>query len=251
MAISQSQLSVRYQPKVETHTGRVIGCESLARWSHPILGEISPEIFIPLAEKNGQIGKLTQFMLKTVAVQQKVWAAQGLHFPTAVNISASDLLDPHFCDDVASIMHLHGLAADQIAFEVTESAFISNADQARFTLQSLRSQGFSIYIDDFGTGFSSFSRLLSLPVNGLKIDKSFVQQITQDGKALIVIESILSMARKLGLESVAEGVESPNDLRLLQDLGCDVVQGYLISRPMEANDLTAWVCSRSHGIALQ
>lgn len=243
-ALVDCNIDVFYQPKIETRTGKIIGFEALARWNHPTLGLIPPEVFIRVAEQTGMIKILTFCVLDKVVAQHQSWIAAGVSFPVSINISALVFLEPLFVEEFIDYFKRNQLSPNCFDLELTESAFVAFPEKLNYSIQIIRSFGFRIYIDDFGVGFSSFSRLSSLPVDGLKIDKSFLRDIHQHRNAVVVMESIVKIAKKLNLESVMEGVETENDLIFLQTIGCNSAQGYLIGIPMSSSASLDWLFSR-------
>lgn len=242
-ALSGRMLKLQYQPKRDLRTGRVTGVEALSRWDHPSRGSIPPERFVLLAEKSGLIMPLTYWLLDTAMDQSRAWERQQLEMRVAVNFSARNLQDPHLMPRLETLMQQHGNGGslgDVIDVELTESALMEDPEQALKTLNGLRALGVSIYIDDFGTGYSSLSYLQRLPIDAVKIDKSFIQDIQNNKDAEIIVRSTIDLAHHLGLEVVAEGVENEATLEMLKQLDCDVAQGYFISKPMDAADFEHW-----------
>ncbi|AEF90118.1 diguanylate phosphodiesterase [Delftia sp. Cs1-4] len=245
-ALKNSKIDVYYQPKIQVQTGQIIGFEALARWVHPSLGNIPPEVFIRIAEQTGQIKELTSFVLQSVATQQQAWSDLGLSFPISINVSAAVFLEPLFVESFLQFFKTHHLSPNCYDLEITETAFVAFPERLTEAIRLIRSSGFRIYIDDFGVGFSSFSRLSSLPVDGLKIDKTFLRNAHQHRNAFLVLESIISLSKKLRIESVMEGVETEQDLLFLQTIGCDAAQGFLISAPMDSGEAVRWLQRRKN-----
>jgi len=239
-AIETRALMLHYQPKVNTASGEPSGCEALVRWRHPALGMIPPMEFVGLAEDIGLIRLLTHQVIDMAVRQQHAWAKAGA-MPVAVNLSARNLLDPKLFDVLDGVFATWGLARDLIHFEITESALVDDPNAARLAIQRLCEGGARVYIDDFGTGFSSLQYLVKLPVHALKVDRSFIEQMTKSPEARSVVASIISMAHNLDLKVIAEGVETGEDYAILRDMGCDEVQGYFIARPMDADAYKAWL----------
>lgn len=239
-ALQQGQLRLFLQPKVDVATRQVVAAEALVRWQHPQRGLVPPLQFIPFAEQTGFVRQLTLWMFEEAARQ---WAtlqsAQG-PLRIAINLSTRDLLDPYFADRLAGLMREHGVQADAFCLEITESAIMDDPQRAEATLNLLAEQGFKLSIDDFGTGYSSLAYLKRLPVNELKIDKSFVMGMEQDDNDAKIVRSTVDLAHNLGLRVVAEGVENEAILNLLNALGCDEAQGYFVSKPMPAHDFKGW-----------
>lgn len=240
-AISNGEIIPFYQPKVDIRTGMLKGVEALARWKHPDGAMTSPDRFIPLAEKTGHIHELTLVMLERAMRQAALWNERGLSLKVAVNLSPLSLDMPGFVQKVSDLLTRHALQADQIVLEITESSVVANLGVALGTLARLRLKGFGLSIDDYGTGFSSMQQLARIPFTELKIDRSFVHGAHARQNLRVILQSALDMARRLDLVTVAEGVETLEDWRLLQDSGCTIGQGYLIGKPMEANDLPRWL----------
>jgi diguanylate cyclase (GGDEF)-like protein len=239
--IDHDGLEVHYQPKVAMATGRVIGVEALVRWPHPVEGLVPPDEFVPLAERTGLIGPLTDFVLRTALAQCRRWAEAGHHLSVAVNLSARSLLDADLVDDVARALAVSGVDASKLVLEITETSIMSDAGYAMHVLNRLSAMGLTLAIDDFGTGYSSLSYLKRLPVDEVKIDKSFVLNMQDDENDAVIVRSIVDLARNLGLRVVAEGVETRNTWKALRDMGCDMAQGYVISQPLPADQLGAWL----------
>jgi diguanylate cyclase (GGDEF)-like protein/PAS domain S-box-containing protein len=234
-AIEGAQLEVFYQPIVDVHTATAIGAEALVRWHHPTRGLVAPVEFIPVAESTGLIVPLGRWVLAEACRQAQSWRRSGLvddAFYISVNLSARQLQDPELLDDVAEALRDSGLPAGAVVLEVTESAVMEDLDTAVSRLQALKDLGLRLAVDDFGTGYSSLSYLRNLPVDVVKIDKSFVDRITLDPEGAAMVRSVIDLSSALGLTSIAEGVEQDDQLSLLDELGCDNVQGYLFAKPM-------------------
>jgi diguanylate cyclase len=234
-ALERNEFEVYYQPKVNLRTGEIEGAEALVRWHHPQRGAISPTEFIPMAEKTGFIIPLGEWVLKTACLQAKSWQAAGLPaIRIAVNLSGYQFSQPGLGSLIVEILQETELDASYLELELTESALMQNPDAAIAILQELKSLGILISIDDFGTGYSSLSHLTQFPFDVLKIDRSFVCQLTEDSKNAAITTAILQMARSLNLKVVAEGVETPSQIAFLQGHECDEIQGYLFSPPLSA-----------------
>lgn len=240
-AIVAGQLVVYYQPKVELATGRVVGVEGLVRWQHPERGLVFPDDFVPLAEHSGTMADLNAFVLDEAARQHARWESIGLDLPVAVNLSPDSLLDAALPDKIAAVCDRHGIARRGIEVEITESSLITDPAAATAVLEALVNKGFVIAIDDFGTGFSSLSYLRDLPVSVVKVDKSFVLEIVNSDADARIVRGTIELARGLGKQVVAEGVETRDALNLLLLMGCEQGQGYHWSRPVPPDELTAWV----------
>jgi len=242
-AVNNDELWMAYQPQVATQTGEVCQFEALMRWRHPSFGFVPPDEFIGLAERSGNIRQLSQWMLEHVAAQLYQWQQQGYRVSVAVNLSASDVSDSLLAPQLAELLERYHLAADQFSLEVTESAVMQDIDAAARTLDELSQLGVSIAIDDYGTGYSSLAQLKRLPVNELKIDKSFVLKLDTQEDDLTIVRSTIEMGHSLGLSIVAEGVENAASAALLNRLGCDYLQGYWIAKPMPSDAVAPWLNS--------
>jgi len=236
-AIRNGGLHMNYQPKLDSRTGQLLQVEALVRWIHPDLGFISPEEFIFLAEQSGQIHDLTDHILQQVADGARAWFRTGLDAGVAINLSAMDLTSPGLADRVASIFADWHHSMDRITLEVTESALMDDPIEAMATLNRLRELGVTLSVDDFGTGYSSLSQLRKLPVQELKIDKSFVLKLNTEPQDQLIVKSTIDMAHGLGLKVVAEGIENLEAWKLLQSWGCNLGQGFYLSRPVSADNL--------------
>lgn len=239
-AIESDQLQLHYQPKIALTTGAMIGAEALLRWQHPKTGMIPPDQFIRSAENTGLIKPLTDWVLGTGLRQCSEALASGALRHLAINISARSLHDLRFPNLVGKFLKASGIAPEKLMLEVTESAFMVDLQRTVETLAVLSHMGILISIDDFGTGFSSLNYIKKLPVNEIKIDKSFVIDMTSDENDLSIVRSIIELGHNLGLKVVAEGVESKATLDSLAALGCDYCQGYFISRPLPHERFMAW-----------
>jgi diguanylate cyclase (GGDEF)-like protein len=240
-AIEGGDLVLHYQPLLDYETRTIKGVEALARWQHPARGMVPPGDFIPLAERTGLIGPLTTWVLRAAVRQCAEWRAAGLDLRMAVNLSQRNLADPDLPDAVAALLAEWNVPASRLVLEVTESTLMSDPKLAIDTTERLRAMGIILAIDDFGTGYSSLAHLSRLPVEELKIDRSFVQQMAADSGDSAIVRSTISLAHELGLRIVAEGVEDEDTLILLQRLGADVAQGFFISRPLPPDGLVAWL----------
>jgi diguanylate cyclase (GGDEF)-like protein len=237
-AIDRDQLTLVYQPKVAMASRSVRSLEALVRWSHAQLGPVSPAEFVPLAESTGGSRQLTNWVLAAAIRQMGEWRHLGLELDLAVNLSAPDILDPDLSDEILLLLRRYGVAPTALLLEITESAVMRDAQVAVRNMQLLRITGVRFAIDDFGTGHSSLSQLSVLPVDELKIDRSF---ITAGESAVTIVASTIELGHRMGLKVVAEGVEEPAAWNLLRRLGCDFAQGYLISPPLAAADVPAFV----------
>ena len=239
-ALDLGQLVLHYQPKVGVETGRVVGAEALVRWQHPDRGLIFPDEFIPMAEHTGMITALTTYVLNVALSQARAWIDAGHPLTMSVNLSARDLLDEDLPSRVATLLTAHGVAAELLVLEVTESAIMIEPARARRLLRALDALGVRLSIDDFGAGYTSLGQLTSLPVSELKIDRSFVTTMVEDPRHAVIVHSLVDLGHSLGLDVVAEGVETEAALTALSRCGCDVAQGYLLSRPVPAGAFDVW-----------
>ena len=246
-AIDQGELVLHYQPKADLRTSEVHGVEALVRWSHPVRGLVPPDEFIPLAQKTGVIVPLTFFVLNEAVRQCRTWQLEGLDLCVGVNLSARNLLDVHLPDTVGELLTRWEVPPSLLELEITESTILADPIRAMHVLSRLSGMGVRLAIDDFGTGYSSLAYLKRLPVDELKIDKSFVQGMEDDENDAVIVRSTIDLGRNLGLRVVAEGVESAEAWRQLVGLGCDVAQGYYLSRPVPASELAAWLRARREG----
>ncbi|AGX87628.1 bifunctional diguanylate cyclase/phosphodiesterase [Candidatus Symbiobacter mobilis] len=241
-ALAREQFGVVYQPQVCLATGRIIGFEALLRWTHPELGRVSPLEFIPVAESNGLILPIGEWVLRTAVTQARDWAAMGFaELTMAVNLSAIQFRQPHLNALINIILLKAGLPADLLKLELTESVAHQDPLAAVRIMDKLHQRGIHLSIDDFGTGYSSLSYLKRFAVHQIKIDQSFVRDITHDADDLAIVRAIINMARSLDLTTVAEGVETAEQLALLRQEGCNEVQGYCISQPLSAELATAFL----------
>ncbi|MGC2412815.1 MAG: EAL domain-containing response regulator [Stellaceae bacterium] len=236
-AIADGQLFLEYQPKLDCRLGGITGVEALVRWRHPGLGVLSPDNFIPLAEETDLIDPLTDWVFATAARDAAAWQRQGLVLDVAVNISAKNLRSLDLPDRLARQCQDFGLNPASVTLELTETSAMQDAVHMMDVLTRLRVKGFKLSIDDFGTGYSSLIQLRKMPFSELKIDLSFVIHMLQDRDCKVIVEVIVDLARKLGLESVAEGVESEQIWQALLGLECDRGQGYHLGRPMTVDSI--------------
>lgn len=236
-AIDEDALSLVYQPQFSCRTGRILGVEALARWVHPVDGEISPIEFVPVAEDSELIVALGQWVLRRACRDAARWNAQpGVALHVAVNVSARQLRQAEYSEDVIAVLADSGLSPHLLELELTESQLMANMTAGIEAMRQLREAGVRLSLDDFGTGYSSLSYLQSFPVNNLKIDRAFVKPLPQAGQPIVT--AIISMAHSFGIAVVAEGVEDAAQLAWLADAGCDIVQGYLTGRPMPFERIT-------------
>jgi diguanylate cyclase (GGDEF)-like protein/PAS domain S-box-containing protein len=244
-AIVQRQLVLHYQPKVCMSDQRLTGVEALVRWPHPTRGMIMPGDFIPIAEETGLIVPLGNWVLEEACRQAAAWIADGLQITIAINISARQITKGRLPESVTALLAQYRIPATALQIEITESAFMADPDAAIAVLDQLRSIGLSIAVDDFGTGYSSLARLSGMPIDMVKIDRSFVLNAEHSHKDVQVVRTVIALAEALGLDVVAEGVESVGQATLLKDSGCDICQGYYFAHPQAAEQLTDWIKSRA------
>jgi len=242
-ALGAGQLVVHYQPKVDLDTGEVHAVEALVRWEHPARGLLYPDAFLYLVEESGLMPTLTRVVLAQALDQVKLWQAQGQQLVVAVNLSASSLVDSDLPRLVASMLAARGVSPHALQLEITEEFLMDDHDRARAILTRLRSSGVQISVDDYGTGYSSLSYLRDLPIDELKLDRSFILPMLDDARAVALVASTIAMVHSLGLRMVAEGVETGAAYAELARLGCDQAQGYYMSRPVPAAELDHWLRS--------
>ncbi|MBL6080727.1 EAL domain-containing protein [Belnapia sp. T18] len=235
------QFRLVFQPRVELASRRCVGAEALLRWRHPVLGEVSPGEFMPLVEQTAMARAATAWVLEQAMTQLAAWHRAGIGLRLSVNISATNLAEPDFAERVSQGLLRHGLEADALELELTESAVMADAGQALTALEALAGLGLGLAIDDFGTGYSSLAYLQRLPAKVVKIDRSFIQGMAEDARRRSLVAAMIGMLRGLGYRVVAEGVESAAVLDLLAELGCEEAQGFLIGRPMSAEALDEWL----------
>ena len=240
-AIESGELVLYYQPKLEIPSGRVCGIEALVRWKHPTRGMIFPDDFIELAEHTGLIKPLTDWVIGEALRQSALWRQQNITLPIAVNLSPRNLRDSELMDKIARLLAVHGTQAGQFEIEITEGAVMEDPASALAMLTRLSDMGIALFIDDFGTGYSSLSYLKKLPVDAVKIDKSFVMDMLTNNDSAAIVHSTIDLAHDLGLKVVAEGVENDAILRRLAARGCDVAQGYFFSKPVPADQFKTWL----------
>jgi diguanylate cyclase (GGDEF)-like protein/PAS domain S-box-containing protein len=237
-AIAEEQLRVYYQPVVDLRTGTVSGAEALVRWQHPTRGLISPVDFIPVAEETGLIVPLGGWVLEQACRQLVAWDAVGPSLTLSVNLSGGQLAEPDVVSRIADVLDSTGADPRRIALEITESVLMTDPEETLVVLNALKSLGVQLHVDDFGTGYSSLSRLKRFPVDALKVDRSFVDGLPFDTEDRAIVQAVVALAGALGLSTVAEGVESEEQLATLRVLGCSSAQGYLLGRPMPSEELT-------------
>ena len=237
-AIERGEIIPHYQPLLDLRTGQIVGFEALARWRHPERGLLSPVHFAEALDVPDVAQAMTRRMIDAIVSDIKDWNNDAVPAHVSVNVTSFDLRQPEFASEISEKLWENGLSSRQLAIEVTETTVLSrDADRIAETLGALQALGFSVALDDFGTGFASLSHLLKLPVNSLKIDRSFVADIETSAKTTALVRSLVSLAGALGLDIVAEGVETREQLDLLRALGCHLVQGYLIAEPLPASEV--------------
>jgi predicted signal transduction protein with EAL and GGDEF domain len=244
-AIAHGRIDLRYQPTAELETGRIVGVEALARWEHPQLGLVGPAEFVPIAQQTGLTAVLTTFVLERAVQQLREWQEDGLELKVAVNLCARSFVDTQLPDDVARLLDDAGVDPSRLELELTERMIQADPGRAVATLERLHEVGVSLAIDDFGTGYTSLASLKRLPVDVIKVDKSFVRDMATEAADAAIVRSTVDLAHNLGLRVVAEGVESAAAWLALRDLGCDLAQGYVLSRPLTADAVARFVGSRA------
>lgn len=239
-AIREGQLSMHYQPKICMRSGAVKSVEALMRWHHPERGNIPPGVFIPRAEQSTLINLVTEFALEQSMQQIVQWQSRGIDVPVAVNISPRNLLQPGFSDLILDLLKRYGVEGRLLELEVTEGALMTDMARTIIELHRLADAKITISIDDFGTGYSSLQYLHKLPISLIKIDQSFVRRLPADKGALHIVEAAVTLTHKMGMQTIAEGVENDEIYHVLADLGCDIAQGFAIARPMPGAEFEKW-----------
>jgi len=241
-AVQRDELELYYQPNISIHTGRAAYAEALVRWNHPSHGMMLPDEFIPLAEQSGSIGALTKWVLRNAIYECAEWAARGAPLTVAVNLSPLDLFDSELPTYISGLLAQAALPASWLVLEITETAIMRDPAYALKILRDLKGRGIRLSIDDFGTGYSSLAHLKRLPVDELKIDKSFVLNLSsQSTDDAVIVRSTIELGHNMGLTVIAEGVETVESLDILTRLGCDMAQGYYMSPPLPAGGLQRWM----------
>jgi EAL domain-containing protein (putative c-di-GMP-specific phosphodiesterase class I) len=240
-AIGGGGIDVCYQPKVEMATGIVRGAEALVRWYHPRLGRVRPAKLVRVAERTGAIRPLTMWVMKHALGECRKWRDQGWDLSVAVNLSARNLVDRRLAADVAKLLDEAGVPASSLTLEITETMVVGESQRSLDVVQSLVELGVKISCDDFGTGYASLARLRRLPIDEIKVDRSFVCRMADDDTDRAITRSVLSLGRGLGLTTVAEGVEDRDGWDILRAFGCDQAQGFLVSRPLAADRFREWM----------
>jgi EAL domain-containing protein (putative c-di-GMP-specific phosphodiesterase class I) len=240
LAIQRDELSIAFQPKIRAATGALTGVEALARWHDKDLGIVSPSAFIPIAERNGIVDAVTEWLLRAALTQWSEWNAQGFKIPLAFNISALSLRDPYLPDFVQKACERHAVPTEYLTIEVTESA-TQHVVRLLDTLSRIRLKGMGLALDDFGTGYSSLLQLRQLPYSELKIDRAFVGDALVSSESRLIIQAIVALAKGMGLSTTAEGVEDLGTFAILRELGCNDLQGFLISEALPGPEIPAWI----------
>ncbi|HAZ94181.1 MAG TPA: hypothetical protein DCW94_00600 [Porticoccaceae bacterium] len=235
-AIERNELELYYQPKIDFRTGNLVGAEALVRWNHPTDGILGPNVFIPLAEESGLINRLSDWVLEQGAGQLHDWLAAGYKLTLALNLSVKDLMAEELHGELKKLVSRHSLPKDVLELEITESTLMNHPELMSTELVKIKSMGISVAIDDFGSGYSSLNYLKRLPVDVLKIDRSFIQDIETDPSDSAIVSGIVGLAQNLDMKTVAEGVETEGQREILRALGCDSFQGYLVAKPLPAAD---------------
>jgi diguanylate cyclase (GGDEF)-like protein len=243
-ALDRGELVVYYQPKAELSTGVVTGVEALVRWQHPRRGLLAPDVFVPIAERSGLIRRLTLEVARGALAQQAQWRAEGIDLVVAINLSIANLLDGDLPAEMAAMLARHKSRPERLSLEITESYLVTDPTLIHSNLDDLCKQGIRLSLDDFGTGYSSLTHLRRLPINEVKIDRSFITDIEREDDAAAIVRATIDLAHSLNLSVVAEGVESESVWNQLLRLGCDEAQGFYLSRPIPAHRLTGWLLSR-------
>jgi diguanylate cyclase (GGDEF)-like protein len=244
-ALEMSELELYFQPKVALATRQVVGVECLARWDHPVHGLVTPDDFVAVAEHTGQVGELTEFVLREGLTRAREWSEAGRSMPISINLSPRTLIDRDFPDLLAGLLAEYEVAPELLTLEITGDSVLSQADRQLPILRRLDALGVALSVDDFGTGSSSLEYLRRIPADEVKIDKSFVQGMATAPGDLAIVRAVVDLARHFHLRVVAEGVESERTLSLLADMGCDAGQGFLFSRPLPYDRLEAWLAAQT------
>jgi diguanylate cyclase (GGDEF)-like protein len=243
-ALERGELVLYYQPQVGLGTGAVVAAEALIRWLHPQRGLISPDDFIPLVQETGLVKPLTHYVLDLALRQCRKWIESGRPLRVAVNLAMRNLIDVEFPHEVSELLERYGVPAELLTLEITEGSVIADPRRTEAVLGRLAAMGVRLSVDDFGTGYSSLTYLTRLPVDEIKIDRSFVTNMSSSPANEVIVRSTIDLARNLGKEVVAEGVETVEVLLRLEALGCDLVQGYYMTRPLPADEFDRWISTR-------
>ncbi len=252
LAITADQFELYFQPQIATDTKRLIGCEALLRWHHPELGMISPAVFIPIAEEIGFIGSIGRWVLAKACESYLIWEKQGLaDFTIGINVSIKELTREQFIEDTAECIYQYAVDPKRFQFEITESIFAHDIEDITHKLHQLKNIGFQIAMDDFGTGYSCLSYLKNLPIDIIKIDRSFVQSLDSEweDRQQAIVATIIDLAKRLKITTLAEGVETQEHATLLESLGCDQMQGFYFAKPMCLKHVSEFICQQTGKIA--
>lgn len=251
-ALKENQLRLMYQPQIDSQTNTLYGVEALCRWNHPAMGNIPPSKFIVLAEEIGLIAEITFWALEVACHQMAQWRANGVHVPAvSVNLAPTVLRDSSLPSFIEGLLNKYELSKQSLTIEITERDMVDDNPQTLATIAQIHALGIGISMDDFGTGFSSLSKLVSLPITELKIDANFMRNLLTDKTAQAVVRAVVRIGQSMNVAVVAEGVETQEEFRFLADIHCQVIQGYYFSKPLEAKELGVWLASRSGGIGTQ
>nr|WP_273441013.1 EAL domain-containing protein [Sedimenticola selenatireducens] len=249
-AIERNELEVYYQPQVRLEDGKIIGVEALLRWHHSVLGAVSPVRFIPIAEESGLINQIGEWVLEQACLQYRAWGdVVDSEFRMAVNLSARQF-NSNIVAMVASVLQRSGVDAANLELEITESMVMQDADSSIQLLASLKELGVYLAIDDFGTGYSSLSYLKRFPLDKLKVDRAFVSDLPDNEEDAAIANAVIVLAKSLGLQVIAEGVETLEQILFLHDQGCDEIQGYYCSRPLPADEITPLLRQKKCAVTL-
>jgi diguanylate cyclase len=248
-ALARNELVLHYQPKAFLADGQVRSVEALVRWQHPVRGLVQPDDFIPLVQHTGLINPLTRYVIDAALRQARAWSAQGWELSIAVNLSTRNLLDVEFPEQVAELLARHQVDPRWLELEITESTMLEDPARTKAVLERLSAMGIRLSVDDFGTGYSSLAYLTRLPIDEIKIDRSFVMNMADNEDDATIVRSTIDLGRNLGLEVVAEGVESGPVWDELTALGCTVAQGHFLCPPVPADELTHWLERRDAAAA--
>ncbi len=251
-AIREKQFQVYYQPKfnIQCETPELASAEALVRWKHPRLGMVSPGVFIPVFEQNGLIQELDNYVWQASAAQVRDWKERlGVSVPVSINVSRIDMYDPMLVEKLVALVNANDLSFGELLLEITESAYTGDADQIIEKVSRLRAQGFRIEMDDFGSGYSSLNMISTLPIDALKLDMQFIRTAFKDHKDTRLLEAVIQLAQTLELPTIAEGVETAEQLLALKGMGCDIVQGYYFSRPLPADEFERFVMEKKAALS--
>ena len=245
-ALTDNEFVLHYQPQYNIKDNSICGVEALIRWSHPQHGLLYPGSFLPAVEKTALMADMTNWVITSALKQLKIWGDEGIDIKVAVNVSARDICDPQFVSFVKGELNKHGIQASQLELEVTESALMADYDNALYTLDSLSAMGTPIALDDYGTGYTSLERVKTLPINTIKIDRTFIRNLANDNRDKAIVSATITMADSLGISVVAEGVEDEKSVNALRELGCAQAQGYYYYKPSPAIDVTSALTAELH-----